>query len=59
LVAGSLVPLVLREGGKVTVTPAGLSVFRVGQDGKLAFVRKYDIETGNLTQWWSGMIALA
>ncbi len=59
LVAGSLVPLPLREGGKVTVIPAGLSVFRVSQDGKLAFVRKYDIDTGTLTQWWSGMVALA
>jgi len=59
LVAGSLVPLVLRQGDKVTVTPAGLSVFRVGADGKLTFVRKYDVDTGNLTQWWSGMIALA
>ena len=59
LVAGSLIPVALRQGDKVTVMPAGLSVFRVGQDGKLTFTRKYDIDTGTLTQWWSGMIALA
>jgi len=59
LVAGNLVPVALREGGKVSVIPAGLSVFRVGQDGKLTFVRKYDLDTGNLTQWWSGMVPMA
>ena len=26
--------------------PAGLSVFRIGDDGKLTFVRKYDIDVG-------------
>jgi len=59
LVAGSLVPLALRESERVSVIPAGLSVFRVGADGKLAFVRKYDIDTGTMTQWWSGMVAVA
>jgi hypothetical protein len=34
-------------------------VFRVAADGKLAFVRKYDIDIGNRTQWWSGMVAVA
>jgi 6-phosphogluconolactonase (cycloisomerase 2 family) len=58
LVAGSLVPIALREGDRVRVVPAGLSVFRVSQDGKLEFVRKYDIDTGSLTQWWSGMVSV-
>ena len=44
---------------KITVVPAGLSVFRMANDGKLEFVRKYDVDTGKLTQWWTGMIALA
>jgi 6-phosphogluconolactonase len=60
LVAGSLVPVALRDGGRVTVMPAGLSVFRVNQDdGKLEFARKYDLDTGKLTQWWSGMVPFA
>jgi 6-phosphogluconolactonase len=60
LVAGSLVPIAVRQGDKVNVIPAALSVFRVGQDGKLTFVRKYDVDTGtNLTQWWSGMVPMA
>jgi hypothetical protein len=60
LVAGSLVPIAVRQGDKVSVVPAALSVFRVGQDGKLTFVRKYDVDTGtNGTQWWSGMVPMA
>jgi 6-phosphogluconolactonase (cycloisomerase 2 family) len=59
LVAGSLVPVAVRESGKVNVLPAGLTVFKVDDGGKLAFVRKYDLDTGKRTQWWSGMITLA
>ena len=32
----------VREGLRVTNIPAALSVFRVGADGKLDLVRKYD-----------------
>jgi 6-phosphogluconolactonase len=39
--------------------PAGLTVFRTGEDGKLAFTRKYDIDVGRDSQWWTGMIPLA
>jgi 6-phosphogluconolactonase len=59
LVAGSLAPTAVRESGKVVDIPAGLSVFRIGADGKLDYVRKYDIDVGKFTQWWSGMIPLA
>ena len=59
LIAGSLAPSARREGGKVVDLPAGLSVFRMGADGKLDFVRKYDIDVGPFTQWWTGMIPLA
>ena len=59
LVAGSLAPTAKREGGKVVDIPAGLSVFRIGADGKLDFARKYDIDVGPATQWWTGMIPLA
>jgi hypothetical protein len=58
-VAGNLVPVALRDGGKVTVVPAGLSVFRIGADGKLDFARSYAVETGKQTQWWTGMVALS
>ena len=38
--------------------PAGLSVFRIAADGRLSFVRKYDVEVGNRQQFWSGMVTL-
>ncbi|HEY6256629.1 MAG TPA: beta-propeller fold lactonase family protein [Xanthobacteraceae bacterium] len=59
LVAGSLAPSARREEGKVVELPAGLTVFRMGEDGKLTFARKYDIDVGAFTQWWTGMIPLA
>ena len=49
----------VREGNEVKTLTAGLMVYRVGADGKLDFVRKYDLDVGKLTQWWSGMIPLA
>ena len=59
LVAGSLAPTARRENGKVVDIPAGLSVFRVGPDGKLDFVRKYDVDASKVPQWWTGMVPLA
>jgi 6-phosphogluconolactonase len=39
--------------------PASLSVFRIGPDGRLEFVRKYDVETSQgQMQYWMGMVAL-
>jgi Transposase IS116/IS110/IS902 family len=59
LIAGSLSPSARREDGKVVDLPSGLTVFRTGADGKLAFARKYDIDVGAATQWWTGMMPLA
>ncbi len=56
LVAASISPMQVREGSRVTDIPAALSVFRVGADGRLDFVRKYDVETGGKTQWWVGIV---
>jgi hypothetical protein len=38
---------------------AGLSVYRIGADGELDFVRKYDVDVGGKNQFWSGVVALA
>jgi 6-phosphogluconolactonase len=51
-------PMKVREGGAIRVVPAGLSVFRVGDDGRLAFVRKYDVAVGESTMFWMGMVPL-
>ena len=38
--------------------PAGIMTYRIGGDGTLAFVRKYDVDVGGAHQFWSGMVTL-
>jgi 6-phosphogluconolactonase len=59
LVASSIRPLPVREGNEIKTLTAGLMVYRVGTDGKLAFVRKYDVDTAKGQQFWSGLVTLA
>lgn len=39
-------------------TPASLAVFRVKTDGKLDFVRKYDVDTSGGGLFWMGIVPL-
>jgi 6-phosphogluconolactonase len=48
----------VRDGKDVKAVPASLAVFRVRGDGKLDFVRKYDVDVGGSNMFWMGMIAL-
>ncbi len=52
LVAANLLAVPTPDG----VQPATLSIYKIGGDGKLSFVRALDIETNGLTQWWAGFI---
>jgi 6-phosphogluconolactonase len=57
LVTASVWPMPQRDG---TTQPAALGVFKIGGDGKLSFVRNYEIEaSAKKQQFWSGMITLA
>ena len=38
------------------ITGAVLSLFAIGQDGGLHFARAYDIDVGQRTMWWMGMV---
>ncbi len=58
LVAQHNLPVNVRDGDTIRTAPAGLSVFRVGDDGKLTFVRKYDVDVGDKVMWWMGMVPL-
>jgi 6-phosphogluconolactonase len=58
LVAASIRPLAVREAGTIRTLTAGLCVYRVASDGKLEFARKYDVDVGGKTQFWSGMVNL-
>ena len=59
MVAASIVDMSVREGDNVRHVPAALTVFRIQEDGKLSFVRKYDVDRGGKFQWWSGFVGLA
>ena len=51
-------PVNVREGDEIRTLPAGLTVFRIGDNGKLTFVRGYDIEVGDKLMFWMGMVPL-
>ncbi|HSS12530.1 MAG TPA: beta-propeller fold lactonase family protein [Rhizomicrobium sp.] len=53
LIAASTTPMLLRDGSTVS---AGLSVYRIGSDGKLDFARKVDVDTSAGIQFWSGFL---
>jgi 6-phosphogluconolactonase len=59
LVAASQIALPVRDGTTARMLSAGLSVYQIGADGQLDFVRKYDVDVGTRNQFWSGMVALA
>ena len=48
----------VRDGDAIRMLPVGLSVLRIGDDGKLTFVRKYDIGVGDRLMFWMGMVPL-
>ncbi len=58
MVAASIKKMRVRKDDTVLTVPAAMSVFRVGDDGRLTFVRRYDVEHGERTQYWMAMVEL-
>jgi 6-phosphogluconolactonase len=58
LVAQHNLPVKVRDGDMVRTVPAGLSLFRIGEDGRLGFLRAYDVDVGDRTMFWMGMVPL-
>jgi 6-phosphogluconolactonase (cycloisomerase 2 family) len=58
LVAQHNLPMDVRDGDRVRTVSAGLSVFRMNVDGRLAMSRTYDIDVGDTIMWWMGMVPL-
>jgi len=56
LVAASIMPMQVRDGGGARLVPAALTVFRIGDDGRLAYMRKYDVATNGKHQFWMGIV---
>jgi 6-phosphogluconolactonase len=58
LVVAHIMGLKVRDGLTIRDVPMRLSVFRIGDDGRLEFARAYDVPTDGATMWWMGMVAL-
>lgn len=58
LVAEHNLPINVRDGDGVKTVAAGLSVFRMGDDGKLTFARTYDVDVDDKLMFWMGMVTL-
>ena len=58
MVVAHIMGLPVRVGDTVEQIPMRLSLFRIGDDGKLDFVRSYDVESNGKTMWWMGMVGL-
>jgi hypothetical protein len=56
LVAAHIMALSVKDGSEIRTVPACLSLFRIGTDGKLDFVRKYDVDVGDRQMFWMGMV---
>lgn len=49
----------VRDGDNIKVVPAGVTVFRIGLDGELTYVRGYDMDVTETDQvLWGGMVQL-
>ncbi|MEJ2206117.1 MAG: beta-propeller fold lactonase family protein [Gemmatimonadota bacterium] len=57
LVAANIRSLVVRRGAAVQEVPANLSVFSIGEDGRLEHVRSYDLDFAPDEPFWSGLVA--
>jgi 6-phosphogluconolactonase len=58
LVGAHIMALPVRDGGAIRVVPASLAVFRVDDRGRLDFVRKYEVDVGDRSMFWMGMVSL-
>ena len=59
LVAANQNAVIKRDGTRDVRVPASLAVFRIDADGKLSFVRKYDVVTDQgRSLMWVGMVTL-
>jgi len=48
----------VKDGATLRIVPASLAVFRVDGDGRLDFAGKYDVDVGDKTMFWMGMVPL-
>jgi 6-phosphogluconolactonase len=58
LVAANQTAIFAGSGANPKMIPASLAVFRMRNDGKLDFVRKYEVDTSRGSLFWMGIVPL-
>jgi 6-phosphogluconolactonase len=58
LIAAGIKSAPVRDGNEIKTVPARISVFRIGDDGKLDLTRQFDIDTAKGQQFWTGVVTL-
>jgi 6-phosphogluconolactonase (cycloisomerase 2 family) len=58
LVAAHIMAMSVRDATGIRKVPACLSVFRIADDGRLQFERSYEVDVGDKTMFWMGMVTL-
>jgi 6-phosphogluconolactonase len=56
LVAEHIMGLPVMDGAAIREVPACLSVFRICEDGRLDFLRKYEVDVGDRQMFWMAMV---
>lgn len=51
--------LEVNTDGATRIFPAGVTLFRIGDNGRLDYIRKYDFDVGSQQLFWMGMVAPA
>ena len=59
LIAASTTSMLVDEDTFVRKVSAGFSIYRIGNDGKLDFVRKLDVDTSHGILFWCGLLTMA
>ncbi len=59
LIAATIEPVPVRtDAGDVRLVPAALLLYRIGDDGRLALARSYEMDTRGTVMWWSGFVCV-
>ena len=58
LVVANQKAMLVEDGGNLKQVDANFALFRIGQDGKLEFIRKYEVNAGNQWLLWMDLLPI-
>lgn len=59
LIVANATSLAVKSGSSVETVPANVSIFRIGDDGKLTYVGKREIDSTSGPLFWMGLVTLS